>query len=167
MKLDAKLLRKSALALLLLSSVAAAVWLGLHDEDEGTDAPPVRKPERPTRTQESPVRLQLQTLKRASQATESSDSAFTLQSWLPPVALAPAASAVAPSAPPLPFVYAGKMVNGNVITVFLQRGDESLMVSRGDTLQGAYFVEEVQPTALVLTYLPLNQRQVLSIGEAN
>jgi hypothetical protein len=48
--------------------------------------------------------------------------------------------------------------------VFLNRQDDIYAVKAGDTIGGAYRVEEISASEVVLTYLPLRQRQTLQIG---
>jgi hypothetical protein len=69
-----------------------------------------------------------------------------------------------PQAPPLPFVYMGRLSEDSSSTVFLTLGDRNLVVKPGDTIDNTYKLEEVGDTAIVLTYLPMNQRQTLPIG---
>lgn len=87
----------------------------------------------------------------------------------PPIALAAPQPAPkpspppAPSAPPLPFKYLGRMVDGPRTVVFLERNLESLVAAAGDTLDGVYRIESVGETAVHFVYLPLEQKQSLSI----
>jgi hypothetical protein len=37
----------------------------------------------------------------------------------------------------------------------------------GDVIENQYRVEQVKPPDVVLTYLPLNERQVMKIGTVN
>jgi hypothetical protein len=69
-----------------------------------------------------------------------------------------------PQAPPLPFVYMGRLSEDSSSTVFLTLGDRNLVVKPGDTIDNTYKLEEVGESAIVLTYLPMNQRQTLPIG---
>jgi hypothetical protein len=69
-----------------------------------------------------------------------------------------------PTAPPLPYTFFGRMVEGNATRVFLARGELTFAVSPGDTLDGVYRVEQVTDTAVALTYLPLDIKQNLDIG---
>jgi len=69
-----------------------------------------------------------------------------------------------PQAPPLPFVYMGRLSEDSSSTVFLTLGDRNLVVKPGDTIDNTYKLEEVGDSAIVLTYLPMNQRQTLPIG---
>jgi hypothetical protein len=66
-----------------------------------------------------------------------------------------------PQAPPLPFAYLGRMIDGEDTTVFLVRQDRNYVVRAGDTLDGAYRVAKIEEDALVLTYLPLGTEQTL------
>jgi hypothetical protein len=71
-----------------------------------------------------------------------------------------------PSAPPLPFTYMGKLVSAKDNAVFLISGDRNLVVREGDTIDSIYRVEKVTSNEITLVYLPLDQRQILGIGEA-
>jgi hypothetical protein len=73
--------------------------------------------------------------------------------------------APAPSAPPMPFTYMGKMHSGPDTSVFLTQGDRSLIVHEGDTIDSIYRVEQVADNEITLVYLPLGERQKIVIGE--
>jgi len=81
----------------------------------------------------------------------------------------PAATASArqpvPVAPPLPFTYMGKMVENGALTVFLTREDKPYVVHAGDVLDNQYRIDAIRPPSIELTYLPLKQKQLLSMGE--
>lgn len=68
-----------------------------------------------------------------------------------------------PVAPPLPFQYVGRMIDGDKIAVFLARGEESLSVSAGDTIAGEYRVDKVTESEVLFTYLPLKTKQSLPL----
>jgi hypothetical protein len=73
----------------------------------------------------------------------------------------------APATPPLPFTYAGKIIEGDRTVVFLARGDQEYTVEAGQTIEKLYRVEQVTETAVTFTYLPLRTRQTLSIQPLN
>ncbi|MGD7319803.1 hypothetical protein ACQCQ4_25815, partial [Ralstonia pseudosolanacearum] len=86
------------------------------------------------------------------------------------VATAPAPEpAPPPSAPALPFVYLGTLnPEAAKPQVFISSGDRLLIVSPGDVIDGVYRFESIAATEARFTYLPLNQRQVMSVqGEGN
>lgn len=96
---------------------------------------------------------------------------FAAHSFLPPPPrLSPEEAAALkpppPMAPPLPFRYQGRMVEGNSTVVFLAQGDRMLVARKGDLLNNQYRVESVSANAITFVYEPLNQRQTLSIGSA-
>jgi hypothetical protein len=100
---------------------------------------------------------------------EAQNDPFSVQSWLPPPppprpAPAETAQAAPPTAPPLPFSYVGRL-NGDAEKprVFLSNGDQLLIVSPGDVIDGRYRFESIAATEAVFTYLPLTERQVLTI----
>ena len=66
------------------------------------------------------------------------------------------------TAPPLPFKYVGKMLDGDKLAIFLTRGDESLSVAAGDTV-GEYRVDKVTELEISFTYLPLKTKQSLPL----
>ncbi|HSD54080.1 MAG TPA: hypothetical protein VLC47_07930 [Burkholderiales bacterium] len=71
-----------------------------------------------------------------------------------------------PKAPPLPFVYMGKLIEDGRVAVFLTQGDRNHIVRQGDTIDGTYRVDAVTEQSLSLTYLPLKQKQELAFGGA-
>ncbi|TCW77981.1 hypothetical protein C5O80_32930 [Burkholderia sp. SRS-46] len=105
---------------------------------------------------------------RAPVSIESANDPFTASSWLPPppvdVPPLPAARAAPPTAPPVPFTYVGELdAKADKPRVFLSNGDQLLIVSPGDVIDGQYRIDSVSASNVVLTYLPLNQMQVVSI----
>jgi hypothetical protein len=68
-----------------------------------------------------------------------------------------------PTAPPLPFSFVGLVEKGaGRPQAFLARGDALHVVGVGDVIEDRYRVESLSPTSVVLTYLPLSERQVLN-----
>ncbi|MCQ4347438.1 hypothetical protein NGA35_08365 [Pseudomonas stutzeri] len=86
--------------------------------------------------------------------------AVPVPAWTPP----PPAPAPAPVAPALPFEFVGKLDDAYRLRVFLTRGDKLYTVGVGDVIDGAYRVESIAGSEMVLTYLPLDVRQTLSVG---
>ncbi|MES2948835.1 MAG: hypothetical protein V4858_09885 [Pseudomonadota bacterium] len=74
-----------------------------------------------------------------------------------------------PMAPPLPFVVIGAIRGQGIAqgkpVVFLNNGGVSLVVSQGDDIQGTYKVEAITANTIEFTYLPLGQRQSLSLAQ--
>lgn len=69
-----------------------------------------------------------------------------------------------PTAPTLPYQYLGRLVEGDVIKVFVSRQGKHLVVQEGDLLDSTYSVVEVSSGQVVFEYLPLKEKQILSIG---
>lgn len=82
-----------------------------------------------------------------------------------PAAKTVAAAPAAPTAPPLPWKYVGRMQDGDDTVVLLSGGGKDHSVRRGDVIDGAYLVDEIGPGTIVFVYLPLKQKQRLSLGE--
>jgi hypothetical protein len=94
-------------------------------------------------------------------------NAFEQRSWAPPAPKIKPGPPPSPQAPPLPFTYIGKMMEDGRIVVFLTQGERNFAVRSGDKLDNLYQIDEIKPTMMLLTYLPLNKQQSLPIGGAN
>jgi hypothetical protein len=73
-----------------------------------------------------------------------------------------------PTAPPVPYGFFGRMrdVEGKVV-VYLKREGELIPAAVGKVLSGTYRIEAVTPSEVVVTYLPLAERQVIPAGPAD
>jgi len=73
----------------------------------------------------------------------------------------------APTAPPLPFVAIGSIEGPDATAgqkiAFLQQQDTLLVVRKGEAIGPLYRVEDISADRVEFTYLPLNQRQWLSL----
>lgn len=78
----------------------------------------------------------------------------------------PVAPPEPPRAPPLPFKELGRYEEAGRATVFLQYGDQNLVVHVGDTIASSYKVEEIAGSSMTLRYLPLDQVQTLELAGA-
>jgi len=178
MRVDPKV-RAALLISALALTVAAVRWADkLTDMTEASAGavaeavPRVKADSKPATATEPAPPLDLTKLRRRPVAEPDSE-AFGPRSFKPappkvkatPVAAAPVAPLPPPpQAPPLPFAYIGRLAEDRDITVFLAMGERNLVVKPGDVIDNTYKLEEVSDSALVLTYLPLSQRQTLSIG---
>lgn len=103
---------------------------------------------------------------RKPMSLESRNNPFAASSWLPPAPppVQAAPEPPPPTAPPVPYVYLGKL-DGSTLKprVFLSSGDQLVIVSQGEVVDGQYRVESISDADIVLMYLPLNQRQVISM----
>lgn len=68
-----------------------------------------------------------------------------------------------PVAPPLPFRYLGVMFPNGKPLIILARGEEVLMASAGQHLDGQYRVERISDAAVEIIFVPLNATQRLAI----
>ena len=71
-----------------------------------------------------------------------------------------------PAPPPLQFRAFGRLVDGDTMMAFVQSGQVTHVVKRGDILERIYRIEEVTDKQVTLTYLPLKLQQQLVIGAA-
>jgi hypothetical protein len=165
-------LRRWLLAVALAATVAAAGWVGGNQEESrvalvatGEDARPARASEPDARAVAGEPReggeIDLEKLKQRPVATDFGEMFPARQPELPPEMKR---KPEPPRAPPLPFQFFGRMVENGTTMVFLNRQDDVFAVKAGDTIGNTYRVEEINGSEIVLTYLPLKQRQTLPIG---
>lgn len=68
--------------------------------------------------------------------------------------------------PPLPFSYAGKLMDNGQYTVFLSAGEQNYSVKRGDVVQG-WQVKSISPPTMIMRYQAMQMDVPLMIGEQN
>jgi hypothetical protein len=158
--------RQRWIALALVATVAAALWPGREEDDADVDlavprerapralapAPQGASPAQPAAVPERLARMQA--------------NLFPVQTWVPPPP--PPKPYVPPpppppKPPPLPFKFLGRWVEGDQETVFLVQGEQPIPVTVGMVLPGNWRVDEINPTAVVFTYLPLDMQSTLGI----
>jgi hypothetical protein len=155
--------------------VVAAGWLAtgiavpqpsIDPEIEALDEQPHASTQRITPTASVPAAA-LELPSRAASAHRP-DNLFAAHSWyVPPPAPAPQPlePVAEPTAPPLPFAFMGTMKQGNTVVYFLARGERAYDAKVGDVIDDTYRIDGVSNGQLVFTYLPLESRQGLQIGE--
>lgn len=157
----------------LLATLLATQWVS--GGDGGTDpvaAVPEQKAQREIKgeitgemkelraAEDDTAQLELERLERRKFSAQAGDL-FSRQSWIPPP---PPAKSQAPAPPPLMFKYLGKVIEGDETQVFLALAERNYVVKVGEKIDNQYRVDEVTDHAITLTYIPLNAKQVLSIG---
>ncbi len=159
-------------AIVLLLAVTAVRWAGGQDraEPRATVAYQTERAERPARegsatgNAEAAPTVRLDQLERRAAAAPAGDP-FQARSWEPAMAVVRRnLPPPPPQAPPLPFTYLGKMIDGEQTTVFLTRQDRNYVVRLGDTLDGSYRVEKIEEDGVTVTYLPLGTEQTLPLA---
>ena len=156
---------------LLLTVAAAASVNKQNDQDNGVilaDKTKARVQKRLPEDLASPepsAEILVDKLKRPALPEKARDM-FAAKSWYVP----PPESKIrpAPVAPPLPFTFIGKMLeDGKSSTVFLERQNRIFLVREGDAIDTNYRVDTIKAPVMTLTYLPLDIKQTVQIGEAN
>lgn len=165
-------------------TLAAVKWV--NGNDAGAPSSPVREPRVRTevaapagarapatlKPAAAPVDLDLSRVSRG-RAGKVPD-AFAPRSWQPvpsPAAIRemqarenlPPPPPPPPQAPPVPFTYVGRLTEADRTTVFLSTGSRDVAAAVGETIDGTYRVEAVTASRIELTYLPLGQRQSLTL----
>jgi hypothetical protein len=155
--------KSAVLAVVALAAVAGVVT--------GREKPAIEvvesKPARVERTSDPLAAIDLSKLNRGESIAPQSDP-FAQRSFAPEQAAAPqgeATAAAAPSAPPLPFRYFGKLIENGRLEVFVMRGDEVLSIAKGQKIDAEYRVDSITDTSISFTYLPLKMRQTMDLPE--
>lgn len=99
---------------------------------------------------------------------------FTARSWKAaptlasvveqPVNVTPVVQA--PTAPPMPFQFVGRLDDRTDLQVFLQSGEKIYVVRKGDVIDDTWRLEGITDAELNLVYLPMHLSQTLSVGSA-
>lgn len=116
--------------------------------------------------QTSEKSFDLSALKRPKPKGIRTTQLFDSKSWYtPPVQPAQTAPAYVsppqPTTPALPFTFIGRMIDRNVVTLFLAKSDRQYTVKESDVLDDIYRVDKIREGGAVLTYLPTNTQQTL------
>ncbi|MHC8285828.1 hypothetical protein ACYZUD_03135 [Pseudomonas sp. XS1P51] len=70
----------------------------------------------------------------------------------------------APTAPPMPFQFIGRLDDRSDLQVFLQNGEKIYVVRKGDVIDETWRIEGISDVELSFVYLPLHLSQTLSVG---
>ena len=158
------------LGALLTATLAATVWVSQQAEDEVVVVnAPMKQKSAPKKTLPTDSHIALEKLQRSRTEAEKPrvDDVFQAKSWYVPPPPPKPVPPPPPAPPPLPFIYMGKLMEGDKLTVFLTKQDRHYAVKAGETLDGAYRIESVTAQQVIFTYLPLNMQQTLTLGGAN
>ena len=111
---------------------------------------------------ESKIELNIDRLRRALPQPGEADP-FAPRSFAPAPPKTAHGAPAKPTAPPLPFAYLGKVVDGGKTSIFVARGDENYSLEPGQTIGGTYRVDKITDSDVTFTYLPMKTRQTLHI----
>jgi hypothetical protein len=163
--------RRWLLGVALLLTVVAAASVDNRDGNDSqvVQANPsrirVQQQSKQLATAEPSADILMDKLKRPA-LRENAKDMFAAKSWYVP----PPVSRIrpVPTAPPWPYVYVGKMFEaGKSSVVFLERQNRIFVVHEGDAIDSNYRVDAINAPVMTLTYLPLDIKQTVQIGEAN
>jgi len=153
------------------AAFAAAYGLAPHSDDSGgveLNSPTSARAAAAPRAK--PAAVPITAPSRAEVPLQAAADPFVAVSFVPPppppppvVAAPPPPPPPPPKAPPLPFSFVGLLEKGGPKpAAFLARGDALLVVSAGDVIDKDYRIESLSEREIVVTYLPLNERQSLN-----
>lgn len=148
---------------------AAAVSLALVRDDSRPDpalALPVERPldipqDAPSVAAASRAGRPL-LLARARIETEPAADLFTVPAPPAPPASQRPMARPRPTVPPFAFRYVGRIEQDGVTKLFLARGDDLIIVAKGEAIGDGFRLDDVGPNTLTVTYLPL--RKAVGIG---
>lgn len=155
--LNREIPKRAALVVVALVAAAGVVT--------GREKPALERIEtKASRAEISPVvEIDLEKLHRAESTLPQNDPFARRDFVSPKPALAAPQAAPAPSAPPLPFKYFGKVIDQGKLEVFVMRGDELISIAAGKNIDAEYRVERITDTSIRFTYLPLKAKQSLEL----
>ena len=164
--------------IVLLLGLAAAGALVLTDQGDKPEVvnvvprAPLRQPDTAADLQKNLPRAKADSSSaivplRARGPRPAVQDAFAVRTWRKPVAVIPQipAPVPAPVAPALPYTFLGKQYLAGQWEVFLNAQGRTMIVRLGDTLDGAWRVQALQPPTLTLVHLPTSEQKSLPIGE--
>lgn len=159
---------RTAVTVTVLAVLLASVVAGNENPQPPPAPAAIAQAQPPARAQPPAPELDLERIRRSARQ-ETIPELFTPRRWqsASPVAKPRPGPPPAPSAPPLPFSYLGKLIDGERTVVFLARGDRTYSVEPGKQIDDSYRLERAQPAELTFTYLPLGTRQALAIPALN
>ncbi|HOY87901.1 MAG TPA: hypothetical protein PLJ94_07750 [Methylotenera sp.] len=167
------LAKKYAVWIALVLTLMATLWVSQKEDAENVVVLPK---ERPTRVSLQVDKQKQVALTRNEQLLEpdttllrvSNDSPQNLFTVLaPPPVPSTGGQNVAPTMPANPYVYAGKIIDGTQMTVFLLSGENGYAVKVGDVLDEVWKVKTIKPPNMTLRYVPLKIDTQLDIGVVN
>lgn len=174
---------------LILGGAAAATVLAawFAPDDEGMIVSPAAAMPRPAYeaiaaakaagAQAPAIPAELQIQRRV--ADEELGNLFASQGWQAPSPLKPAAvrapgqpdgnsaGAASGGPPPLPFQFIGRFIDDGRTAYFLQMEDRNIVARVGEKVGDSYQLDGAADGTLTFTYLPLNLKQTLAVGDTN
>jgi hypothetical protein len=156
----------------LVLTLAAAAWVSKSDDDvpNVVVAPvpaqmnaPRKRSANKSQSHEQPV-LVLDRLQRSPMAVYDLNP-FEPKSWFVAPPPAPQPPPQQPTAPPLPYVFQGKVeVDSGHWVFYLIKGEQLYTVRKGDVFDGTYRLDGIENGNLVIQYLPLSIKQFLPVA---
>ena len=163
--------RQLLLTFALVATLLAAFFAPPKPEEELVEAKKVRSAKIADGESQVDATVKKNTeqwIKKRVWITEKSHNLFPskIKPLPPPIVFAPQVllPPPKPTAPPLPFVYIGKVIEEGKPTVFVSKQQQNYLLKGGEVIEGTYRVDKVESGRLVFTYLPLETEQVMTFG---
>jgi hypothetical protein len=158
--------RTQLLIVALAATLGAVAWVSGSDDEIAAPAARADHERRPEpggdRTGGEMPALSLDGLD-ARGLDEMKTDLFAGKSWYVPPPPPPPPK---PMAPPVPFSFLGRLIEGDHAAVFVANGNRNQVVHIGDVVDTAWRVDAIGETEMKLTYLPLNEEKTLALGAA-
>ncbi len=161
--------RRTLLMIVALAGTLAAVaWVNGSEDDLAAPAAPERAGAARGERGEARGKQELPVLNLAGLDARGLDDMkadlFTTKSWYVPPPPPPPTPPPKPVAPPLPFTFLGRMLDGGVTAVFVTSGGRNQVLHVGDVVDRVWRVDSIDLRRMTLTYLPLNETKFLVLG---
>ena len=151
---------------LLAVLIAASVWDWTHPQPQDDLFDTARPVSRAPAMAVSVAPVEKVEKTKASGSETRPVDLFAVRSWEPAPLKSAKTQPGAVNAPPLPFTYLGKVMEGESFVVFLSEGGRTHLVRSGDVV-ATYRVQEITAKDMTLVYTPLEETQKLNFGSAN
>jgi len=169
---------KKSVLIVILPLMGAAIAMAISDRDDAshlvevatnTHSPANQRNIEPTQQVKSDSSFDLSSIKRMTPKPNKNSDLFLSKSWYTAPPPPPAVQMIAlpppvPTAPPLPYTFSGRMIDGDQVILFLSRNGRQYTVKAGDVFDETYRLDIVTNINAVLTYLPLSIQQTLSFN---
>jgi hypothetical protein len=164
--------RKNWIWIALMLSFAATIWVSMTDDGGAAEVVAVSVPRplqkiataQPQRSMPNTSdAFSIERLQRPKIDTEPGDlfpSAEAQQQDSP-------AEPPPPSAPSLPYSYAGRLVEDGQLIIFLLRGTRHYSIQLGETIDGTWQLVSASAQQLVFNHIPTRLEVVMPIGESH
>jgi len=172
-----KMNRRYALTVALIVTITLVGWTAFHDNEDDINLVARKSTSETFATKAKSAEIAGRNALPTNQLSlnrdplmEASADPFAAVNFVPPPPVfvaPPPPPPPKPTAPPFPYHYFGRMMNiDGINTTYLQRGETLVAIQDKQILENTYRIEAIEETQIVFTYLPLEEKAILTIQTA-